>query len=212
MSIYQPVYLGGLLLAVGICSLNAFAEPSDNEQTDLDVEYTVSPAEGLLAFETVYRVLQHPRCLNCHPSGDTPLQYDSSVPHAMNITRASVEAGLDCATCHQTQNSEAYGVAGGPPGAPNWHLPDKEMPLIFEGRSIAELCAQLLNPAENGQKTLEQLYAHVAHDPLVLWGWNPGGNRTLPPVDHATFTRSFRTWMDAGTPCAVEDSTSVESD
>lgn len=103
MSRSQLVYRGVLLLAVGICSFNAFAQPSDTEQKVLDVEYAVPSAEGLLAFETVYRVLQHPRCLNCHPSGDAPLQYDSSVPHAMNITRASVEAGLDCATCHQNQ-------------------------------------------------------------------------------------------------------------
>ena len=29
---------------------------------------------GLAAFETVRGVLQHARCQNCHPRGDTPLQ------------------------------------------------------------------------------------------------------------------------------------------
>jgi len=29
--------------------------------------------QGLVAFETVRTVLQHPRCQNCHPSGDAPL-------------------------------------------------------------------------------------------------------------------------------------------
>ena len=210
MTVKMLILLGYLL---SMSMSTAWAESPENTDSKANpMDSQVHNESALQAFETVYNVLQHPRCLNCHPSGDAPLQYDSSVPHAMNITRASVEAGLDCATCHQKQNSEAYGVAGGPPGAPNWHLPDKEMPLIFEGRSVSELCAQLLNPAENGQKTLEQLYAHVAHDPLVLWGWKPGGNRTVPPVDHATFARSFRTWIDAGTPCAVEDSTAAESD
>ena len=66
--------------------------------------------KGVEAFDDVYKVLQHPRCLNCHPSGDAPLQSDESKPHAMNITRASVEAGLECAACHQEKNSETYGV------------------------------------------------------------------------------------------------------
>ena len=159
---------------------------------------------GVEAFGDVYKVLQHPRCLNCHPNGDAPLQSDDSKPHAMNITRASGEAGLECATCHQEKNSEAYGIVGGPPGAPNWHLPEKEMPLIFEGRSVKELCEQLTNTDENGNKTLQELYEHVAFDPLVLWGWDPGGERSQPPVAHADFAKQFKQWVDAGGPCPSE--------
>ena len=180
----------------------AAAEPVNTE-----AEVTVTPeqtAEGLHAFQDVYTVLQHPRCLNCHPSGDAPLQTDDSTPHAMNITRSSTEAGLQCAACHQTTNSEAYGVAAGPPGAPNWHLPEAEMPLIFEDRTVSELCVQLKDPAQNGHKTLDQLYLHVAHDPLVLWGWEPGGNRTTPPLEHDKFARQFKQWIDSGAPCPVE--------
>ena len=161
-------------------------------------------AEGINAFQDVYTVLQHPRCLNCHPSGDAPLQTDASVPHAMNVTRASTEAGMECATCHQTTNSDDYGIKGGPPGAPNWHLPEVEMPLIFEDRTPQELCAQLKDPEQNGHKTLDQLYLHVAHDPLVLWGWEPGGNRSTPSIEHDKFARQFKTWMTAGAPCPPE--------
>ena len=50
--------------------------------------------EGIQAFQQVYQVLQHPRCLNCHPSGDAPLQNEDSQPHAMNISRLSLEGGL----------------------------------------------------------------------------------------------------------------------
>ena len=174
------------------------------EKQEISVEQV---QQGISAFQDVYEVLRHPRCLNCHPSGDAPLQTDDSTPHAMNITRASTDAGLECATCHQIQNSEAYGVKGGPPGAPNWHLPEKEMPLIFEDRTVAELCTQLKDPAQNGHKTIDQLYLHVAHDPLVLWGWEPGGDRTEPPLSHEKFARQFKTWVDAGAPCpTVSDS------
>ena len=59
--------------------------------------------------------------------------------------------------------------------APNWHLPEKEMPLVFEDRTVAELCTATERPSKNGHKTLDHLYLHVAHDPLVLWGWEPVG-------------------------------------
>ena len=159
--------------------------------------------KALDAFEGVYTVLQHPRCLNCHPSGDAPLQNDDSRPHEMNITRSSIGSGMDCSTCHQLDNSEAYGIFGGPPGAPNWHLPDVDMPLIFEDRTLVELCNQLKSTSENGDKTLEELYNHVAYDPLVLWGWTPGGERTVPPLTHADFASKFKIWIAAGAPCPI---------
>lgn len=159
-------------------------------------------AKGKAAFVDVARVLQSPRCMNCHPKGDAPLQTDLSTPHAMNISRASEAAGLKCSTCHREQNADAVGApAGAPPGAPNWHLPSKEMPLIFEGRSVSALCLQLRDPAQNGHKTLDQLVEHVSHDALVLWGWNPGKGRTLPPLKHADFVARFKAWAAAGGPC-----------
>jgi len=161
----------------------------------------ISQDAGKKAFLDVARVLQSPRCMNCHPSGDAPLQTDASRPHAMNVTRTSADSGLACTTCHRDRNSEALGIPGGPPGAPRWSLPAKEMPLIFQGMSPTGLCEQLKDPARNGHKTFEQLTEHVEHDPLVLWGWAPGGHRTLPPLSHGAFTQAFRTWLAAGAPC-----------
>lgn len=157
--------------------------------------------KGQKGWGIVYEVLQSPRCLNCHPAGDTPYQTDQSRPHKLNITRKSEDNGMPCSTCHATKNSDELGVFGGPPGAPNWHLPHQEMPLIFEDRSAAQLCRQLKNPRENGRKTLSELTHHVSHDPLVLWGWNPGGNRTKPPHAHADFVAAFKDWQSAGGPC-----------
>ena len=199
----KSLQIGVLMLGCfGVSSSVLADDPSDSSSTNPEMS-SEQLTEGIQAFEAVYTVLQHPRCLNCHPTGDAPLQYDDSRPHSMNVTRASAEAGLQCATCHQTQNSEAYGIKGGPPGAPNWHLPEADMPLVFEGRSVVELCEQLKEPSQNGHKTLEQLYAHIAYDPLVLWGWEPGGERKTPPLEHAEFSQQFRTWIDTGAPCEV---------
>jgi mono/diheme cytochrome c family protein len=165
---------------------------------------TVDPAKAeaaAKAWATVYSVLVSPRCMNCHPDGDRPLQTDAGVPHAMNISRKSIENGLKCATCHQTQNSEAYGIAGGPPGAPHWGLPAKEMPLIFQNRDARALCEQLKDPEQNGHRTFAQLVHHVEHDKLVIWGWQPGGGRSVPPVSHAEFVQAMKTWAAGDGAC-----------
>jgi hypothetical protein len=158
-------------------------------------------SEGAKAFRDVAAVLLSPRCMNCHPSGEAPLQTDQSRPHAMNVTRASVEAGLACSTCHQEKNSEAVGVAGGPPGAPHWGLPPRDMPLIFQGLSVSALCANLKNPDKNGHRNLEAILEHVSRDPLVLWAWAPGGKRTVPPLTHERFVAAAATWVASGGAC-----------
>lgn len=150
------------------------------------------------AFLEVYKVLMHPRCMNCHPAGDVPLQGDDSHLHFQNVKRGEDGKGkyaLKCANCHQDVNLPGLNM---PPGNPNWHLPKKDMPLVFQGKSPRELADQLKDPRRNGGKTLEQLVEHVTHDKLVLWGWAPGDGRTLPPLPHADFASKFREWVEKG--------------
>ncbi|MEM9455134.1 MAG: hypothetical protein AAGF11_13215 [Myxococcota bacterium] len=154
-------------------------------------------------FAPVYDVLVSPRCMNCHPDGDRPLS-DRFGVHAMNISRQSFEAGMLCNTCHAEKNTELPGSPLGPPGAPHWQLPPKETPMVFENRTITALCKQLRDPADNGGRKLADLLEHVNHDPLVLWGWNPGGNRATPAVSHEAFVKSFGAWVDAGGICPGE--------
>lgn len=202
----------GTLLTFGVMSTGQAEDPPT--KTTLELEASQGDEDGAIsaptaaqkragaaAFIEVARVLKSPRCMNCHPVGDAPLQTDESRPHAMNITRASVEAGLDCTTCHQEKNSDVLGVTGGPPGAPHWGLPPKETPMVFQGMSASALCKQLKDPAQNGEKTLAQLMEHVAKDPLVLWGWSPGAGRTKPPLTHEAFAAQFKIWVDSQGAC-----------
>lgn len=158
-------------------------------------------AAGKRAFVDVARVLQSPRCRNCHPAGNAPLQTDAGAPHAMNISRATVAAGVPCASCHQERNSETLHIAGGPPGAPRWGMPPADTPMVFEGKTVTELCMQLKDPARNGHRSFPMLLDHVSHDPLVLWGWNPGGKRTPPPLAHDKFVAAFTLWAFADGAC-----------
>jgi hypothetical protein len=157
--------------------------------------------EAKAAWGVVYDVLQHPRCLNCHPAGDAPLFGDDSRPHAQNVQRGADGTGrsaMRCFTCHQRENALGEHL---PPGAPGWQLPHPAMPLVFEGRTLGELCRQMRDPAQNGNRTPEQLLRHAEEDPLVLWGWAPGAGRTPVPIAHAAFVAAVRKWIEEGCGC-----------
>jgi hypothetical protein len=197
----RPRALLGFGVALGLALVLIQCSTTDSGAASNADARKASSDETLAAWETIYNVLQHPRCMNCHPAGDAPLQGNQSRAHAQNVTRGEDGNGMfamRCNTCHQESN-----VAGPnmPPGAPHWKLPDPKMPLVFEGRSSGELCRQLLDPAHNGGRTPEQLFEHLAHDPLVMWGWNPGDGRDPVSTPHAELVRATRTWIDGGCGC-----------
>jgi hypothetical protein len=152
-------------------------------------------------WDVVYSVLQHPRCMNCHPAGDAPLQGDDGSPHLQNVMRGPGGEGffaMRCSACHEAENAPGPHL---PPGAPGWRLPDPDMPLVFEGKSPGELCSQLRDPSTNGGHTPEELLEHVTDDPLVLWGWDPGEGRSPVPVPHADFVQAMHAWVESGCDC-----------
>ena len=166
-----------------------------------------APAKDpVAAFEVVRGVLQSPRCVNCHPRGDAPLQGDDGHTHLQFVQRGPEGRGvngLNCATCHAKANPPASYGAHMPPGvSTEWRLPPPEHKMIFAGMDSASLCEQLKDPKRNGGKTMAELDHHVSADPLVLWGWAPGFGRKPVPIAHEEFVRAFRTWAAAGAPCA----------
>lgn len=152
---------------------------------------------SVAAFKQVYKVLMSPRCVNCHPIGDVPLQGDNSVLHTMQPKRGKDGKGvyaMKCTNCHQPSNSPGLHT---PPGNSEWHLPPADMKMVFQGKTAHELAKQLVNPELNGHKDLQKLIAH-ADDGLVKAGWNPGKGRTLPPISHAEFKKAWITWLKTG--------------
>lgn len=153
--------------------------------------------ESVRAFMDVYKVLLSPRCVNCHPAGDVPLQGDDGHLHAMSPQRGKDGKGINamkCSNCHQPTNVAGLNM---PPGDPNWHLPPANMKMVFEGRTPNQLAKQLVNPKTNGNKTLQKLIEH-ADDSLVKAGWNPGEGRTVPPLTHEEFKKAWITWIETG--------------
>ena len=198
MSTLRRALAAGIALAIGLALMIQCRAPGDaNASRPKAAE--LKDADS--SWEIVYSVLQHPRCANCHPPGDVPLQGDERLPHAQNVQRGPEGEGLfamRCSACHQTANAPGAHL---PPGAPHWKLPHPDMPLVFVGRTSAELCRQLANRRQNGNKTPEQLFEHMAKDPLVLWGWNPGEGRAPVSIPHAEFVAAVKAWIDGGCAC-----------
>ncbi|MFL5278833.1 MAG: Isoquinoline 1-oxidoreductase subunit [Myxococcales bacterium] len=163
-------------------------------------------ADALAAFETVRTVLQSPRCLNCHPAGDQPLQGDDSHVHLQFVQRGPEGrgvAGLGCATCHGKANPpDSYGEHMPPGVATEWRLPPPQQKMVFAGLSSHDLCEQLKDPHRNGAKDPAALFHHMSEDAITLWGWSPGYGRKPVAIPHDDFVRAFKTWQDAGFPCA----------
>jgi hypothetical protein len=135
--------------------------------------------------------------MNCHPSGDVPLQGDDNHLHTMLPQRGKNGKGMyamKCTNCHQPENTPGLHT---PPGNPDWHLPPADMKMVFQGKTPHELAKQLIDPKRNGHKNMAKLIEH-ADDGLVLAGWNPGEGRTLPPVSHAEFKKAWLTWIKNG--------------
>lgn len=150
------------------------------------------------AFMQVYKVLMSPRCMNCHPSGDAPLQGDDSHVHTMNVKRGVDGRGLyseRCSTCHQNENTAGLHM---PPGNPKWGLPPANMRMVFQGRTPRQLALQILDPKQNGGRTKAQLIDHMANDGLVGWAWHPGDGRSLPPLSRAALVAQVKLWIAKG--------------
>jgi hypothetical protein len=163
-------------------------------------QQTAGRQAGIAAFEAILPVLRHPRCMVCHSSGDYPRQGDDLHQHLMNVRRGNYGLGaapVYCSSCHQDHNLEGTHM---PPGAPGWHLPSAQQPMIWEGLSDRRLCELLVDPERNGGRDAKGIEAHM-HTPLVQWGWHPGGGREPVPGDQNAFMHQVRVWTAAGDPC-----------
>ena len=193
---FQPVKTATVLLIM--LSVIAVVSSGFNNYSATNSKYNNRDSvESVKAFMQVYQMLMSPRCMNCHPAGDVPLQGDDSHLHTMFPKRGADGKGvyaMKCANCHQPENTAGVHT---PPGNPSWHLPHANMKMVFQGRSAHQLAKQLIDPKQNGNKNLNQLLEH-AHDGLVLAAWSPGEGRALPPMSHEEFTKAWTTWIKKG--------------
>lgn len=159
-------------------------------------------ARSAAIFTEMSKVIQSPRCLNCHPRSDRPRQGDEMVPHMPPVVRGPAgkgAPGMECATCHGAANVAFVNGEGSIPGAPHWQLAPASM--AWEGKSLAAICAQIKDVKRNGGKPLAALVDHNGKDALVRWGWHPGPGRAPAPGTQAQFGALTKAWIDSGAKC-----------
>jgi len=149
-------------------------------------------------FTELGKVLTHPRCVNCHPAGDRPRQTDAGRPHQPPVWRGADGHGLPamrCSICHGDANFDP----GRMPGHPEWHLAPRSM--AWEGKTLAEICAQIKDPARNGGRKPEDLIHHIGEDTLVGWAWAPGYGRSPAPGTQKQAGALVEAWVKTGAAC-----------
>jgi len=204
--------VAAVLLAGGICSIAigavAGCQNSTNKSKAVATNTNTNRADGLAAWDQVYSVLTHPRCINCHTATNFPQQGDDRHRHFANVVRGPEGKGvaaLQCMTCHQESNADSTGV----PGGHNWHLAPLSMRWQDDNGNIfskTQLCQALIDRSKNGNMDAAALLKHHTEEPLVHWAFAPGVGidgkaRTLPPLTHQQLVEATRKWVEAGMPC-----------
>lgn len=183
--------MGIVLLAANYTPTHApLTDPSEKTTTTANNEN----------FDKMMDVLTHKRCVNCHPSDNIPKQGEDSHPHYFGMARGTGNMGFEatnCNTCHQEENNDYSGV----PGAPEWSLAPAAMK--WEGLTRVEIARSMLNRANNGNRSHEDVMHHLTEHALVLWAWEPGidaaGNpREKPPVPKDEYIKAVKQWFEDG--------------
>jgi hypothetical protein len=156
-------------------------------------------------FTELGKVLTDPRCMNCHPAGDHPLQGDDRHIHEPAVLRGDADSGgpgLTCPACHTERNFTLFPDEASYqsiPGNPGWRL--APVAMAWEGKSIGEICRQIKDPARNGGRNLALLHDHMAMDDIVGWAWHPGEGRKPAPGSQEEFGGIVQAWIDTGAEC-----------
>jgi hypothetical protein len=191
-------------LALAFTALTVLAGQTDNSEGLKPVSSFAGiqneEERSLALFGEAAKVVTHPRCVNCHPAGNRPLQGEDGHPHLPLVVRGADGHGataMRCTNCHGPANYDPARV----PGHPLWHVAPIEM--AWAGKSIAEICQQIKDPKRNGGKTMEELVHHMSEDSLVGWGWNPGAGREPAPGTQKEFGALIAAWAESGAACPV---------
>jgi hypothetical protein len=162
-------------------------------------------ARSRALFAEAAKVITNPRCMNCHPATDHPLQGNDQHEHMPPTWRGASGTGVPgapCASCHTEKNVTLFATGASYrsiPGHSRWGLAPIEM--AWEGKSVHDICEQIKDPKRNGGRDLALLHEHIAHDDLVGWAWHPGEGRDPAPGTQEQAGQLIQAWIDTGAHC-----------
>lgn len=192
------------LLSVGLVASLALGRDPKGGLRDAKSFDSISDRgqRSVALFEEAGKVIQNPRCMNCHPADDRPSQGADMHPHNPPVVRGDGmgATGMPCVTCHLDANTPIKTASiHSVPGNPEWRL--APIALAWQGKSLGDICREIKDPRRNGGKDLVKLHEFMAKDELVAWGWNPGDGRDPVPGTQAQFGEIIQAWIDTGAVC-----------
>jgi hypothetical protein len=189
-------------LALSGAALGAEPSPSGLKSPSDFSSISNASERSRALFAEIGKLLTHPRCLNCHPAGDHPLQGADQREHMPPVWRGdSGHLATDCSGCHTDHNVTLHEAASykSIPGHPRWAV--APIAMAWEGKSIGEICRQIKDVNRNGGRDLALLHDHIATDELVEWAWNPGEGREPAPGSQQLAGQLVKAWIDSGAEC-----------
>ena len=186
-----------------LSSAMVVADPSDTLKDPSAFASIANKTErSRTIFQEIGKVVMHPRCMNCHPAGDHPLQGDDQHDHMPPVWRGETgHLATNCAGCHTEQNVTLHEGASykSIPGNPRWDIAPVSM--SWQNKSLGDICRQLKDVNRNGGRDLALLQEHVAKDELVAHGWDPGEGRDPAPGSQQAAGQLVQAWIDSGAEC-----------
>ena len=197
-----------VIIVITVFILSTAFRKSDQTGNAILMDSTLTSAaqrteESKKAFLKAYTVFMNPRCMNCHPDGNQPLQGDDSHIHLQNVVRGTEGKGvyaMKCKNCHQDANLEGEATI---PGSPHWGMPPASRPMVFQGKTPKQLAKHFKDNQYTGFKTMDDMIKHVEEESLVLAGFNPPAGVTKIPMSHEEFVAAVKEWIEKG--AAVPD-------
>lgn len=146
-------------------------------------------------FVEASKVLQHPRCLNCHPKGDSPTQRNDMTLHRPLVVRGAHGWGagnaMTCVACHSSLSRPT----GGSFDDIRWRVAPASM--AWQGLTLPQICAQLKD--RRGKSDTAKMLQHGAEDKVVGAVWNFGP--ASPPGTQKEFGELMKAWVATGGHC-----------
>jgi hypothetical protein len=142
VAISFAVVFGAALLSLGASETQA-QNPDELRPPTAFVGITDAQARSRALFTEAFKVIGSPRCMNCHPAGDRPLQGNDQHPHTPFVTRGDSGNGVPGNTCNACHTNRNFTLGDGAsyrsiPGHPRWGLAPIEM--AWQGKSVGQIC------------------------------------------------------------------------
>ncbi len=156
-------------------------------------------ARSVALFQEAGKVIQHPRCVNCHPAGDRPTQTDRMRPHQPLVVRGADGHGRAGNGLHDLPSRDEFRcreVAGpsrtGISPRPRW---------LGRAARSARFARRSRTRSATAARTWRRSFTTWLRIRWSVGAGRPGQGRTPAPGTQAEFGALIKAWAASGAHC-----------